>query len=733
MADKKVSPGSKNQLAHGWEKLTWDDLRAWAGSRDLEKGRSYTRRVSQLQITADGELLAWVTGTQRYVTTARLTEKRTPVSECSCPLQRDGCKHGVAVVIAYLEMLNQKKSVPIASADDKRWSVLLRQVETSDDEFDEDEGNEDDGAEFAAGDFDDDEVFEDDRYSAHPRRHPQKPATRKRLRPEKSGADLRDFLKSKPTNELIELLLDCAKRDPDFQAVLQEQQALSSGKVAKLVQAARREIDRATADPMWGDSWDDNCSSPDFGGVKRRLQSLLDAGYADEVVELGRDLLACGLEQVGEAQDEGETGEGLSDSLDVVFQALMKSSLPPHQKLLFTFEALMRDDYGVIDQVDFLIDHDWSRQDWSLVAAELGNQLQMIPISEAPDWTRSYVRDQLSNWLILALEKAGRTEEILPLCESEARTNGSYERLVKMLMDTNHWDDAERWAREGLANIPSGLRGIVHNLKKTLRDIAAQRQDWPRVAAFVADEFFEQPDVESFEQLVLAAQRAQCRDQVETAARRFLETGERPVAREDLSRNLPSGRPIRKATVTRSKTKSIGHKSKVPASNPAEQTLPSWPLPNLDLPEPRADSPRRSVAHASSQHHLRVLLDLALKAKQPEEILHWFDKWEMQKSGYGGWHNNDISDRVATAIASTHPERSLDLWNKLIDAEIAATSPAHYEVAAGYLRKSRDLLESLKRATEWQAYLARLRETHRRKRRLIEILDGLSGGSIVSE
>ena len=46
-------------------------------------------------------------------------------------------------------------------------------------------------------------------------------------------------------------------------------------------------------------------------------------------------------------------------------------------------------------------------------------------------------------------------------------------------------------------------------------------------------------------------------------------------------------------------------------------------------------------------------------------------------------------------------------------------------------RRVRELLHASKRSSEWPAVLTELRESHRRKRRLMEVLDGLEGQPIV--
>ena len=730
-----------------WELLTWDEVRAWCGARDLEKGRSYKRRVGQLAMTADGRLLGWVRGTKRYATTARLAAKGKPVSECSCPLERDACKHGVAVVLAFLEVLSQKKTVPTVAEDDPRWIALGNNLSLDsgdgleDDEFDAGEFEDEDSIKEADEDFDDDS---DDAFSQNGRDSDDRLRSllispkRQKAVPKKADANLREFLLSKPVDQLIELLLLCAARDQEFRAVLQEQKALQGGNIKKLIQEARREITSVTAEPAWSDSWDNEEDSlPNYSGVQRRLQTLLDAGHADAIVELGRELISRGLEQVSQSQDDGETAQALADSLEIVFKAVVQSSLSPCHKLIYAIEAVLQDSYDVAHHASLVLDAKWSKSDWSLVADELLRQLVTRPSGAADDWVESHMRERLSDWVIDALDKAGRNDEALKLCESEARLNGSYERLVKLHVAAKRWDDAECWACEGIANTPSRYRGIIENLKKTLSDIATQRKDWRRVAAFAAERFFEHPNVESFEMLMKAADRAKCREPVEAAARRFLETNLRPTATAEPT-VLSSEECVPSRKTPRANTKGRAPKgtksetaTKMAVIKPVDSTT-LWPLPELVLPVPsEAQSERHAAGSFTPKHHFNVLLDLALKAKQPNEVLRWFDMLSAIKVGPIRWHNATTIDQVATAVVSTYPERSLQLWNRLIDAEVAQTSPSHYEIAAGYLRKVRQLLMSLDRTPEWNARLASLREANRRKRRLVEIIDGMAGRPIV--
>ncbi len=713
-ANEKQPSEKRRGSQPDWAALTWDDVREWAGAKGLGKGRSYKGNVSRLQVTEDGRLLAWVQGTRRYATTVELKGNGKLGSACSCPVGWDACKHAVAVVLSYLEALQAGTEVTRTDDDDPRWAVLSRAEEAEDEFDDEDDFGADDADECSdEADHSDEDDFSDDRTNSASRRarraitsrvetgaeahlkRLEKQVTRMGVKRGKQDAALREFLLAKSQEQLVELLMSVARNDGPFRETLLEQQAVQGGDVAKLVQQARREIQHVTAQQVEYDSWRGGGSLPDYASVQRRLATLLANGHADAVVELGREFLRQGIAQIEEAHDEGGSAGELAESLIVVFDAVVQSSLTAPQKLLFAIDAGLEEDYSVTELgTERVFQAKWSAADWSVVADELARRLKATPKPklDQADW-KSYQREQLSQWLITALENAERASEILSVLESEARANGSYERLVKHLLDADRREDARRWAMEGLAKTPAELAGIIRTLKSFLCKLAALDRDWPTVAAFRAEEFFERPDVESFDGLLTAAKKAKCREPVESAARAFLETGKRPQT-------------------------SSGKKG----------ATAGWPLPPLDLPELQRTRPQPRYAIAADRTHWNVLLDLAIKAKQPEQAWQWFERLR-EKNGYG-WGNR--ADDVARIVADKYPERALAIWNHQADSQIALTSPSAYEVAVKHLRKVRDLLMKLNRTAEWTEQVARLRETQRRKRRFIEALDSLDGRTIVS-
>jgi uncharacterized Zn finger protein len=148
-------------------------------------------------------------------------------------------------------------------------------------------------------------------------------------------------------------------------------------------------------------------------------------------------------------------------------------------------------------------------------------------------------------------------------------------------------------------------------------------------------------------------------------------------------------------------------------------------------PELRSeDAPRRAAREGP---HFDVLLELALEEKRPDDVLRWFDGWrEAQGRASPRWYGiGEYEARVADAVAEAHPDRAEALYRELIARQIARANPSAYEQALPFLRKLRNLLRRLGRDEGWRTYLAHLRETERRKRRLMEVLDRIETRPIV--
>ncbi len=458
-----------------FRRVTWAEIEEWAGEKIAARGQSYqrSRQVADLAWTPEGEAVAWVQGTRRYATLVDMDEQGLS-SACTCPYE-DTCKHAVAVVLDLREQLSRKRELPTVPETDPRL-VLLE--DGADEEWDEEEWDEEDGEEAEA-----------------PGRQTE--------------SALRGFLQEQTKAQLIEVIEELARSFPDVRGALEARRKLATGSAEELVRDVRRLIATTSAEPGWRNEWNDEGYTPDYSPVRDRLEMLLRQGYADEVVDLGETLLDAGKAQVEQSHDQGETAEEIGSCMRVVFRALAQSSLEPSEQILWAIKALLRDDYELCDGVEAVLEQPYTAEDWSIVADELAEQLGSARTGGGrEDFSSAYRRDRLSDWTIRALMRGGRVHEVIPLAEREAKLNGSYVRLVELLIAAGRLSEAEQWIARGIAALEKTWPGTAAQLRDIQRKLREQAEDWPWVAAMRAEDFFEQPSMATLLPLRTAAERA---------------------------------------------------------------------------------------------------------------------------------------------------------------------------------------------------------------------------------
>ena len=648
---------SKQLQADPFTALTWDELQDWAGPVIVSRGQRYQRsgQVHGLARTTRGGLVGWVLGSERYATSVEL-ENGELVATCTCPYEGI-CKHAVAVVLEYLEQVKRKSPIPTVTEPDRRFQLL---------EHDEDQ------EEWAKTDED---GATDEEFVPVPERSAKK-----------AGKVVTDawlsFLEQQTQPQLLALLKDLSQRYADVRQFVQDRRNLSVGAVSKLVKSLRAEISKLSQEPGWRNHWNGEGSIPDYSRVRDRLGALLAQGHADAVVEVGAQLLEAGTKQVEISDDEGETAEEIASCMDIVFQALPRSSRAPAEQMRWAVEADLADGYELCRGATPFWDRSHPTEAWNGLADQLAQRLAKDRRNRARDaFSEKFQRDRLSNWLILALERAGRHAAIIPLCRQEAPKTGSYSRLVEYLTKAKQWEEAEVWVRKGIVATEKQWPGIAAQLRTAFREMRERQQDWPAVAALRADEFFVEPNLKTFQALEKAAKRAGVGPEVRAAAMQYLETGTRPQPSTKL-----------------------------------------WPLPESGLQ-------RATRRFPIEPPMTEVLIEIAIAEKRPDEVLRWYDRRKPRSRGWDwGW---STEDRIAEAVVAKHPDRAVAIWKQLAEAQIALTKPKAYDMAADYLRKVGRVLKQQGKEQEWQSYLAALRQANERKRRFVDVLDILAGRRIV--
>ena len=119
--------------------FTWDDLRHWAGTKILNRGKSYVKNVSDLARTENGEWVAWVSGSEDYATCVETLGDGEIDWFCSCPFDWGPCKHAVAVILAGIEVIKAGKAIPLLNPESELYLALWNDFDEYDDGYDDED------------------------------------------------------------------------------------------------------------------------------------------------------------------------------------------------------------------------------------------------------------------------------------------------------------------------------------------------------------------------------------------------------------------------------------------------------------------------------------------------------------------------------------------------------------------------------------------------------------------
>lgn len=631
--------------------LTWEDLEDWAGTTIVSRGRTYQRNssVSDLGITLEGTLIAYVLGSTRYVRQVAI-QNGDLTSECTCPYWTT-CKHAVAVVLEYLMCLKKDVAVPQIPPTDPRLD-RLRETETTGEEYWDPE---------LGMSIDVEEQLEAEQ--------------------QQNTGPLLAYLKKQTKAQLVELLDEITDAFPDVREFLEDRRKVRSGNASTLLKAIRQELADIREEPDW-DEYEREYQPMSFNRLKTYLQALLIAGHADEAIPLGKELINAVNFALDNYDIEGDIIDEVPACMEIVIRALPASSLSSSEKLIWAVDLELADSYELCyDILENIWNNTNKKSDWSELADELQKRL-------AVKQTDKYLRNQLTGWLIAALEQTGREDEIIPLREREVEITGDYIQLIDLLIEEKHYEDAENWCQKAIANTDSNHLGTLSDIEDRLRTIREKTGDHLSAATFYADDFFSNPSLHTFQELCEAAQKAKVGPAVEAWARYFMETGHLPRTKGRKRKGEPNDK---------------------------------WPLPKTEF-EKDIDASEGPMIH--------LLIELAIAEKKPTEVLKWYDLKE-PTTNYSWGYMYTSSLNVAQAIKEKYPDRAIEIWKEQAESAISRVEVSGYQEAGTYLREVRDTLNRLNKEDEWEAYLSELRDENKRRPRCLEVLDGLAGKRII--
>ncbi|MDR2178666.1 MAG: hypothetical protein LBP21_00020 [Synergistaceae bacterium] len=482
--------------------------------------------------------------------------------------------------------------------------------------------------------------------------------------------EVKKKLKGRSQEELLELLAEVAEDNWKAGYFILERAMLDSGNIKKFVKSLVAEIRRLASEPVWSRRWQDGARLPDYSHLKQQFLLLEKRGYADALLELGEELWERGNEQLGKADDEGETGSAIEECMAIALRAAPKSSRSRPEQLLWAIELESTDNYGILAAAhfDFIKSGEYSEGDWREVAQALEERVSAMP----PEWPR----DNFVNWLVQAYTAGGLRERIIPLHQRE----GKYPQLVDALLSEGQREEAKKQCLIGYEKALEAGNYYTEGLHKRLGEMAWADGRFDLAAAYRWEEFYASPSDESYVELRDAAEKAGAWPAVRKAALHLLETG----ARLDQSETKKGGR---------------------------------WPLPPTEVPPLKKE-------HCDSFPDLESLIRIAILEGRCEDLIELFGALpqDLVRRGLGDYEDFGLNDAVATALSDKYPDAALAIWRSMADTLLDRVRPADHKITISILERMKSLYEEKNRLAEWKALLAELKTTYKRHRALLKAL-----------
>ncbi|MGC8657764.1 MAG: SWIM zinc finger family protein, partial [Desulfomonilaceae bacterium] len=215
----------------GFGQLTWEDLSTWAGPTSLSRGKSYKNQVQDLNMTQDRGIIAWVQGSENYATNVKIDSSGNLSASCSCPSHWNPCKHGVALVLSFLDALKSKQDIPEASVNDRRFRLIKEKNDRKTSDWYQDDEDEVDSE--SAGTFQKSVVREDS----------DLPETLRRSGKTHRASIVRRKIESMSKDQLIEFVINLIDEYPKIGARIEEEEDIRGGRISKTVRSIRAEIE----------------------------------------------------------------------------------------------------------------------------------------------------------------------------------------------------------------------------------------------------------------------------------------------------------------------------------------------------------------------------------------------------------------------------------------------------------------------------------------------------------
>ena len=95
--------------------------------------------------------------------------------------------------------------------------------------------------------------------------------------------------------------------------------------------------------------------------------------------------------------------------------------------------------------------------------------------------------------------------------------------------------------------------------------------------------------------------------------------------------------------------------------------------------------------------------------------------WDILKNPFANRIPN-FTEQLLTLVEGHRPETAIMLYQELIEQVLTSRKRTDYKTVQDYLTETQKLYQHLEKENQWKSYQETLRERHRRKQTLLEML-----------
>ena len=486
-------------------------------------------------------------------------------------------------------------------------------------------------------------------------------------------ADVQRYLEGLGADALIELVMDHLDQDDEWREVLLRTAALQRPSGVD-VDAIKKSITKATRTGSFLDYHGAIGFANGLSALCDSLAELIDAGYADDGVGLIEYVLKRCEKALGQMDDSsGCMGEILNRLQELHLQACGLAQNLSRTKLakrLFEWQLSTGYDifYDAAETYAGILGEQGANKFYALAHQHWSKLPDRGPGADRFSFEGD--RFKLQSMMESLARAKGDIDELVRIKQKDLSSPYQFLKIAQVYQGADRLDDAIDWAERGIKTFPGEQRDMrVHLLLADLYQQAKRHEDavqrvWPL--------YDKRPELETYIHLKHHAEQVRVNGRKSKKPWKQWRDQALKRLREDIERAKQAQSPL------------------------------------CDRPVYR---PNRDADHSR-------LVDLFL----------WEDNAEAawQEAQAGGCRES-LWLKLAEHRESEHPADAIAVYQELVPEHVEKTNARGYQEAMILIRRIHALMPKAKMPEQFPKYQATLRESYKRKRKFVQMLDALKG------